>query len=184
MTTRKKVTFNHDDQMCPPGYLSSEPSSDEEEIVDAVSDIEMSEFMRNSLLARWDVLVPTALPNANKPALADPTTKVIHVEFKPSFLPGGFDVKPKKASYITVGDVYTAIRDYLNTEMSTTDPVFTDLTPDIREQVKRAYKDRTKSTPRRVRYVDFLGVNRILKGISVERVLERWMLKFGPEGVL
>jgi hypothetical protein len=63
------------------------------------------------------------------------------------------------------------------------DPTFNNQVPHVREEIRSAFQTRTRHRfTGRAQYVDFLRGNRFLKGISVEHVLQRWVIKFGPEG--
>ena len=184
MTTPKRVTFNLEDQICPPAYFTPEASDEEEDfVITPATDIEMSEFMRIALASPWNVLIPPTPKYENKPAFANCSVTSIRIDFKPSFLPGDFELKPREgASFISVGDIYRGINAYLDTVVNTTDPTFSNQAPHVREEIRSAFQARTRHRfAGRAQYVDFLRGNRFLKGISVEHVLEKWLVKFGHE---
>ena len=186
MTTPKRVAFNLEDQIYPPVCITPELSDEEEDgtTITPASNIDMSEFMKVALASPWNVLVSPAPQYENKPAFADHGVTSIRMDFKPSFLPGDLELELREgASFISVGDIYRRINAYLDTVVSVTDLAFSNQEPHAREEIRSTFQVRTRQRfAGRVQYVDFLRGNRILKGISVEHVLERWLVKFGPEG--
>jgi len=186
MTTPKRVTFNLEDQIYPPVCITPELSDEEEDgtTITPASNIDMSEFMKVALASPWNVSVSPAPQYENKPAFADHGVTSIRMDFKPSFLPGDLELELREgASFISVGDIYRRINAYLDTVVSVTDLAFSNQEPHAREEIRSTFQVRTRQRfAGRVQYVDFLRGNRILKGISVEHVLERWLIKFGPEG--
>jgi hypothetical protein len=185
MTTPKRVTFDLEDQICPPVCITPEPSDEEDgPIITPASVIDMSEFMKIALTSPWNVLIPPAPQYENEPAFADHGVTSVRIDFKPSFLPGDFELKLREgASFISVGDIYRRINAYLDTQVNITDLTFSNQEPHVREEIRSAFQARTRHRfTGHVQYVDFLRDNRFLKGISVEHVLERWLVKFGPEG--
>ena len=185
MTPPKHVTFNLEDEICPPVCITPEPSDEEDgAIITPASDIDMSEFMKAALASPWNVLTSPAPRYENEPAFADNDVASIRMDFKPSFLPGDFELKRHEgASFISVGDIYRGINTYLDTVVTTTDLIFRNQEAYAREEIRSAFQVRTRHKfTGHVQYVDFLRGNRYLKGILVEHVLERWLIKFGAEG--
>ena len=185
MTTPKRVTFNLEEQIYPPMCITPELSDEEDgTIITPASDIDMSEFMKTALTSPWNVLVPPAPQYENKPAFAGHGVISIRVDFKPAFLPGDLELKLREgASFISVGDIYQGINAYLDTVVNVLDLAFSNQEPRAREEIRSAFQVRTRQRfAGRVQYVDFLRENRFLTRISVEHVLERWVVEFGPEG--
>jgi len=185
MTTPKRVTFNLQDEICPPAYTTPTPESSDEEdnTIGNEVNIEMSEFMQSALVSRWNVFSSSTLPNSHEPAFVDRTVQSIVLEFQQSFIPGQFEARIREgAPFIRVKDIYRAIHSYLDTEVETSDVKFQKKEPRVQQEIQLASKARTRrNCTGHVKHVDFLGRNRLLKGISVNNARQRWLVKFGPE---
>jgi len=180
----KRVTFALEDQIYPPVCITPEPSDKEDSaIITPASDIDMSEFMKIALASPWNVLVPPAPKYKNTPAFADHGVISIRMDFKLALLPGYLELKVREgAPFISVGDIYQGINDYLNTLVKITDLAFSNQEPRAQEEIRSAFQVRTRHRfTGHVQYVDFLRGNKFLKGITVEHVLERWLAIFGPD---
>ena len=195
----KRVSFKSEDEVYiypKPGDAASQPvtpplssGEDSPDIAipletERLADIEMSKYMQRAVVSPWNVFTRPTPKNANAPALANPGVESLLIDFKPSFFMGEIVVNIcGGARFITVGNIYRAIDAYLDTEVEVTDPMFTNQRPQVQEEILVAF--RSRATPKfdgRVQIVDFLRQNKFLQGVSVERRLERWTVRFGSEG--
>ena len=179
----KHVKFNINDELCAPRSPTPEPYDYE----DPATRIRMSGFMKDALMSTWAVLTRPPAGHDDEPAFADSkvvtSIRVAVRIMKQSHLVGQFDLKLREgAPFISVGDIYRGINEYLNGVVSNPDLTLSN------QELQGIWKSTSQGWVRRTftgqeQSAEFLGRNRFLRGISVQPEQERWLVKLGPEGL-